>query len=302
MSRPRVLFVGISTGGSLAHRAFPRWMELLGADAVLESADLAPGSGERAYRELVRRIRDDDGILGAVITSHKLAVHRAARDLLAPGDPYVDALGEVNAIAGATAHARDPLAVAAVLPRITGGTVPPEVLCLGGGGAGLAVVVSLLWERAGSALLPRAAVPRRVVVTDARAARVADVQARLRALPPTGAAVTVVGAERNAGELARLGERALVVNATGLGKDAPGSPLPPGARFPAPAVAWDANYRGELAFLREAGAQPGVRAHDGWTYFVHGWAQALAPILGLRVDEALVGAMAEVAAPLRSAA
>ena len=52
--------------------------------------------------------------------------------------------------------------------------------------------------------------------------------------------------------LAGLGAGALVVNATGLGKDGPGSPLTDRARFPVDAVAWDLNYRGDLVFLQQA--------------------------------------------------
>ena len=47
----------------------------------------------------------------------------------------------------------------------------------------------------------------------------------------------------------RLKPSSLVVNATGLGKDAPGSPITDNAQFPAKGIAWDFNYRGELAFL-----------------------------------------------------
>ena len=47
----------------------------------------------------------------------------------------------------------------------------------------------------------------------------------------------------------------LVVNATGLGKDAPGSPLTDAARFPANGIVWELNYRGDLVFVRQANAQ-----------------------------------------------
>ena len=41
----------------------------------------------------------------------------------------------------------------------------------------------------------------------------------------------------------------LIVNATGLGKDRPGSPASRQVRFPASSVVWDLNYRGDLRFL-----------------------------------------------------
>ena len=50
----------------------------------------------------------------------------------------------------------------------------------------------------------------------------------------------------------------LVINATGLGKDAPGSPLTDAVPFPASAaIAWDLNYRGDLVFLDQAERQAG---------------------------------------------
>jgi shikimate 5-dehydrogenase len=306
VSRPRVLFVGISTGGSLVHRVFPRWAESLGIDAALEGVDLPAATPDRVYRALAERIRDDGDVLGAVITSHKLGMHRAARGLLDAADPYVDALGEINTIAvrggAATAHARDPLAIAGVLPGITGGRLPREVLCLGAGGAGLALLVSLLVERDGAALRPRAAVPQRIVMSDARADRRQAVETLLRALPTTPADVAAVPAQHNDAALAALGDGALVVNATGLGKDAPGSPVASHARFPRGAVVWDANYRGALGFLATARAQAerrALRVHDGWSYFVQGWAQALGPIFGVSVDDALCARLAAAAAPLR---
>jgi shikimate 5-dehydrogenase len=78
----------------------------------------------------------------------------------------------------------------------------------------------------------------------------------------------------------------LVVNATGLGKDAPGSPLGPGARFPAHGLAWELNYRGDLVFLDQALAQAQDRelvVEDGWTYFLHGWTQVIAEVFDLTI-------------------
>jgi shikimate 5-dehydrogenase len=84
----------------------------------------------------------------------------------------------------------------------------------------------------------------------------------------------------------RLPPGSLVVNATGLGKDAPGSPLTHEAIFPEAGYAWDFNSRGDLHFLAQARAQQaGRRLHveDGWTYFIHGWAQALAAIFQINI-------------------
>ena len=78
-----------------------------------------------------------------------------------------------------------------------------------------------------------------------------------------------------------------IVNATGLGKDAPGSPLTGAALFPERAIAWDLNYRGDLVFLNQARAQASRRAlkvEDGWTYFLHGWLQVIAEVFHIDIS------------------
>ena len=75
------------------------------------------------------------------------------------------------------------------------------------------------------------------------------------------------------------------MNATGLGKDRPGSPLTDDARFPPDAVAWDFNYRGDLVFLDQARRQTdrGVRPVDGWFYFLHGWTRVMAQVFDITI-------------------
>ena len=67
-----------------------------------------------------------------------------------------------------------------------------------------------------------------------------------------------------------------------MGKDRPGSPLPDDARWPDGVIAWELNYRGELDFLHQARAQ-GVRAEDGWPYFLYGWTAVMAEVLGFEL-------------------
>jgi shikimate 5-dehydrogenase len=91
-----------------------------------------------------------------------------------------------------------------------------------------------------------------------------------------------------------------VINATGLGKDRPGSPLPPGTSFPERTVAWDLNYRGDLAFLEQA-RSAGACTADGWDYFVAGWAGTLAAIAQVPFTVGLLDALAAAAGPYRAA-
>jgi shikimate dehydrogenase len=68
--------------------------------------------------------------------------------------------------------------------------------------------------------------------------------------------------------------------------------------FPAESVAWDLNYRGELVFLHLARAQAerGVRAADGWRYFLHGWTEVIAEVFELDLTPERFDALAAAAA------
>jgi shikimate 5-dehydrogenase len=87
--------------------------------------------------------------------------------------------------------------------------------------------------------------------------------------------------EDNDAVLFGLPEGSLVVNGTGLGKDAPGSPLTDYAVFPRNGLIWDFNYRGNLLFLDQARCQAEpqkLRIEDGWLYFIYGWLAVIAEV------------------------
>jgi shikimate dehydrogenase len=169
-----------------------------------------------------------------------------------------------------------------------------QVLCLGAGGAGTAITVRLLTAEPA---------PARIVVADKdprRLATLRDICAGLDAREVELA--RVAGAEGADALLAAAPESSLVVNATGMGKDVPGSPLSGRARFPAGALVWDLNYRGDLGFLRQAREQAGARGlelHDGWRYFLHGWSQHIAQVYDLELAPPLFERLAKAAEPLR---
>jgi shikimate dehydrogenase len=78
----------------------------------------------------------------------------------------------------------------------------------------------------------------------------------------------------------------------------PGSPLPPGTGFPERTVAWDLNYRGDLAFLEQA-RTAGARTADGWDYFAAGWAGTLTAIAQVPFTVGLVDAFTAAAESYR---
>jgi shikimate 5-dehydrogenase len=92
--------------------------------------------------------------------------------------------------------------------------------------------------------------------------------------------------EDNDSLLGALKPRSLAANATGLGKDAPGSPITNAARFPKNGFAWDFNYRGDLIFLDQARTQQRdqeLTVEDGWVYFIHGWTRVIAEVFHIDI-------------------
>jgi shikimate 5-dehydrogenase len=165
---------------------------------------------------------------------------------------------------------------------------------MGAGGAGTAITVRLLTAEHR---------PARIVVTDVERARIESLAAICQELGAGGVElVEVTGPEETGALLAGLPPESVVVNATGMGKDLPGSPVTDAVRFPRRAVVWDLNYRGELAFLRLAHQRADeldLRVHDGWRYFLHGWTEVIAEVYGLNLAPSLFERLARTAEPLR---
>ena len=94
--------------------------------------------------------------------------------------------------------------------------------------------------------------------------------------------------EENDKTLSQLPPHSLVVNATGLGKDGPGSPITNAAQFPQDSLVWEINYRGDLVFKDQANAQKEAKnlyIEDGWIYFIHGWTQVIAEVFHIDLSE-----------------
>jgi shikimate dehydrogenase len=296
-------FVGVSTGESSIRRVFPRWAEVLGLPAAeLVGYDLPPGAEHARYREVVARIRDDENCAGALITTHKIGVFQAAQDMFDELDEFAALCGEISSLSKrdgkVIGHAKDPLTAGLSLEEFlapdhfarTGG----HVLCLGSGGAGTAIT----WY-----LSRRPDSPERIICTGQQEERLDDLMSVLDRGHIDASRVRPILADGPADALlADLPEHSLVINATGLGKDAPGSPLTDGARWPRHGIAWELNYRGTLEFLHQARAArdaAGLTIVDGWRYFIHGWTQVIAEVFGLDLTPEKVAELAAVAEAVR---
>jgi shikimate dehydrogenase len=300
--RGTLVFIGVDTRGSSIMRLFPRWAEILDLDARIEGWDIRLGAEAATYRDTVRRLAGGHGVAGALVTSHKLDVYRHAGSLFDELDRYAHLCREVSCISRRDGRllgqAKDPITAGMALEDLLGSgrrlDQVAQVLCLGAGGAGTAITVRLLEAEPA---------PGRIVVADKDPGRLATLREICAGLRAGGVElVRVRGAEGADALLVALPEGSLVINATGMGKDMPGSPLSGRARFPLGALVWDLNYRGDLGFLRQAREQAAVRGlelHDGWRYFLHGWSQHIAQVYDLELAPPRFERLAEAAEPLR---
>ena len=294
-------FVGVTTASSSIMKVFPLWADILGLPTrTLIGHDLPMDADPAQYRAMVEQIRDDPHHRGALVTTHKMNVYAAASDLFDELDPFAVSCAEISSISkrGAllSGRAKDPitvdLALNDFLPADHFARTGAEVVILGAGGSGTA----LSW-----ALAERADAPARVTVT----ARSQDKLDHLREVHRQHGTrdglidyiVTATPDEADA-VVAAAPPGSVIANATGLGKDRPGSPLTDAVVFPEGAYAWEFNYRGSLEFLHQAHAQETARSlHvvDGWRYFIHGWSQVVADVFELDLTPETVERLAEAA-------
>jgi shikimate 5-dehydrogenase len=289
--KPTFWFIGVTTAQSSIMRVFPEWAKHLNlGDVDMRGIDLVPHDRPERYREVVAFLKSDPLSLGALVTTHKLDLFAAARDMFDEIDPHARLMEETSCLSKRNGrlicHAKDPissgLALDGFVPQGHFARTGAEVFSMGAGGS----TIALTWHLAQAAR--GADRPSRIVVSNRSPARLEHLAA-IHASLGHGIPVECVLAPRpedNDAVLARLKPGALVINATGLGKDAPGSPLTDAAVFPERAIAWDLNYRGDLVFLDQARAQAATRAlqvEDGWTYFIHGWTQVIAEVFDIPI-------------------
>lgn len=302
----KLYFIGVTTRQSSIMKVFPKWADILGLDAQILGWDVPIRAPAAVYRRLIQHIQDDPQTVGALVTTHKIDLFRACRERFDELDRYAHICHEVSCIAKVEGRlkgfAKDPISSALALDHF----VPADhwqagerdVLCLGAGGAATAISVCL------SEMPQAGGHPRKIILTDVLPQRLAAISEILRKLD-TGIQFDVVLAQessRNDACLRDLPAGSLVINATGLGKDRPGSPLTDAAQFPQNGLVWELNYRGERKFMQQAQAQSHhLTIEDGWAYFLHGWTQAIAEIFQLQLTDEIFQQLDEAAAALRPA-
>ncbi len=286
-------------------------MEALGRpEVVLEGVDLEIHAAPGRYRDVVAHIRREPLALGALVTTHKIDLLAAASDLFDALGPYAQATEEVSSIAKENGRlvgrATDPVAGGLSLDAILGqgyfGRSGGRVLMLGAGGSAVALTLHLLRKE------HPVNRPERVIVVNRSLPRLARLQSMVEreiAAKESNIRFDFIqnnDPRRNDQILAGLPTGSVVINATGMGKDTPGSPLTDRAVFPRDGIVWELNYRGELDLMRQAQAQQADRnltVADGWEYFVHGWSQVISHVLHVQIGASMFAKLSELAAAVR---
>lgn len=299
---PTFYFIGVTTGQSSIMRVFPKWAQALGLDAAMKGIDLPLHAPAEMYREVTAFLKNDPLSLGALVTTHKLDLFHACRDLFDYIDPFARQLEEVSSLSKTDgkfcAHAKDPissgLALEAFVPRNFWRDHGGEVLIMGAGGSSLAMTMYFTQEKF------KGNIPRRITIANRSQPRLdsakevlagCDKQTELRfLLCPTPA--------ENDALVAALPPHSLVINATGLGKDAPGSPTTDAVQYPEGCLVWEINYRGDLLFKVQAEAQAAekrLHVEDGWIYFIHGWTQVMEEVFHIRLSADDLARLSDIA-------
>ncbi|MDR2731076.1 MAG: shikimate dehydrogenase [Treponema sp.] len=288
---PAFYFIGVTTGQSSIMRIFPKWADTLGIKSIIKGIDLPPHAPAEYYRKVIDFMKNDPLSLGALVTTHKLDLFKACRDMFDYIDPYAEKLAEVSSLSkkdgNFCAHAKDPIssgqALESFVPHGFWADHDGEVLLLGAGGSSLAM--SLYFSRKE----PAGDRPRRITISNRSEERLIsakkalsgrDEHVNLRFLHSPSPA-------DNDRLVAALPPYSMVVNATGLGKDAPGSPTTDAVSYPENSFVWEINYRGDLLFMRQALAQKEAKmlhVEDGWNYFIYGWTQVIQEVFHVTIS------------------
>jgi len=300
-------FIGVTTGQSMIMRLFPIWAEVLGIQGTrMHGVDLPPGVERQKIRETVQELRANPSVLGALVTTHKLAVWEEASDLFAEVDEHATRIQEISCISKdkdgkLIGHAKDPITSGKAMESILGknhwqANPKAEAMVLGCGGAGTAIIEQLLSGEEGND-------PQKITGLEYNRGRLEKVRNDfsntkkliLEESEPSGETAGVI--------MTRLPPNSLIVNATGMGKDLPGSPVPKSIDFPEQVIVWELNYRGKLEFYWHAKEQEEsrkLRVHDGWDYFLLGWSSVMEEVFNFELTEPLMNQLKKTANLLRN--
>ncbi len=292
---PTFYFIGVTTAKSSINKVFPLWMKVLGRqDVVIEGIDCPIHAEPEIYRNAVAQIKYDPLSLGALVTTHKIDLLTAARDMFDYLDPYAQITGEISSISKLEGrlegHAKDPITAGLSLDAIIGkdyfARTSGDVLSFGAGGSAIATLLHLINKK------DKGDRPKHFTFVNRSQGRLDHAQEMVSGLKTDIETEYIQNADPLVNDklMEKFPPYSVVINATGMGKDTPGSPITWEGKFPPHSIAWEFNYRGELDFMHQALAQVESRkvvVEDGWLYFVHGWSQVVAQVLHVELTPEL---------------
>lgn len=286
-TEPTMYFIGVTTTKSSIMKVFPEWSKFLGLGAVMKGIDIAIHADPAIYREAVEFIKNDPLSLGALVTTHKLDLYEAAKDLFDEFGPYAQMFHEVSSIykrdGKLWGEAKDPITCGMAMEEFVPANYWKEnpeagVMIMGAGGSCISMCSYYMRNFSENS-------PKNIAVANRSLPRLDEChKINDKFYPNTIPAEYFLTPEPGQNDKVmeeKMGKGSLIINATGLGKDRPGSPLTDDAQFPEKAIVWEINYRGELTFEHQAEAQQQAKElniQDGWMYFIYGWTQVIADV------------------------
>ncbi|MCJ7694365.1 MAG: hypothetical protein MUO40_02970, partial [Anaerolineaceae bacterium] len=241
---PTFYFIGVTTSKSSIMKVFPLWMEVLGRqDVIMEGWDCKIHDEPDAYRKAVTQIKYDPLSLGALVTTHKIDLLSAARDMFEYLDPYALITDEISSISKLDGrlegHAKDPITSGNSLDAIIGkdyfANTSGEVLCFGAGGSAIATLLHLINKK------NKGDRPKRFTFINRSQGRLDHALAMVKNLDTDIEIVTIQNSDPEVNDriMTEFPDYSVIINATGMGKDTPGSPITWKGQFPKNSIAWE---------------------------------------------------------------
>jgi shikimate dehydrogenase len=307
-TRPTMYFIGVTTGKSSIMKVFPEWAKALGIDAVMKGIDIGIHEKPEVYRKVVSFIKNDELSIGALVTTHKIDLYDAAKDLFEYMDPLAKRFGELSSISKLDGklcgHAKDPitcgLALEDFVPENYFANNPADVFIMGAGGSAISMGYHLMQEKY------RGNFPAKIVIANRSQPRLTEIKEIFKTLDPGGIEFEYYltpDEGQNDEVLAMMKPGSIIINATGLGKDRPGSPLTDDAKFPEKSLIWEINYRGDLRFMHQGLEQKqegNLHVEDGWRYFIYGWTSVISEVFHIPIVGKELAKCDEVASGFRA--
>lgn len=283
--KPTMLFIGVSTHKSFINEVFYDWLHIIKRDGELIGVNLDINCKPLNYLDICSFIRANELVLGSLVTTHKVNLYNAAKDLFDYLPRTCNEFEEIGCIYKNNGKLCGEVtdlfsvknALGNILPENYLSTSPIDFCILGSGGAGLALAYRILIDENQKL--------NRLVITDVSKERIIATNSILKKYDKRGILELFLVKNNDTDNIIRnLRQGSVIVNATGLGKDRPGAPFTENVDIPYKCFIWDFNYRGALDFLKIATAQQKRKQliiHDGWRYFINGWMQVISRVFNV---------------------